>query len=85
MGGSKSVTKAKKLGNDWTLLEWSIWSGFSITMHTAGVRLRKVTVWIGHSETKNNHLSISWYETIPWGGIQAKGYPGQTVEYTYSS
>jgi len=84
MGGGTPVERAKTLGSDWTLLEWGINNGFSITMHTGGIRMRKVTDWVGYSETGSNHISISWYQTIPWGGIQAKGKNGQRVEYTYS-
>ena len=84
MGGGGSVERTKTLGSDWTLLEWSVLSGFSITMHTREVRMRKVTAWIPWGETSSNHISISWVQTIPWGGIQAKGYPGQKAEYTYS-
>lgn len=84
MGGGGSVERSKTLGSDWTLLEWSINSGFCITMHTRYIRMRKVTSWVGYSETDSDHICISWYQTIPWGGIQAKGKAGQTVEYTYS-
>jgi hypothetical protein len=84
MGGASSVKRTKTLGSDWTLLEWGVFAGFSITMGTDGVRLRKVTAWIPYGETTSKTLGIGWYQTIPWGGIQAKGRPGQTVEYTYS-
>ena len=83
MGGSSVVERQKTLGSDWTLLEWSIFSGFSITMHTEGVQMRKDTAWIGYSETTASSISISWWQTIPWGGIQAKGRPGQSVSYSY--
>ena len=83
MGSTVSVERQKTLGDDWTLLEWSVWTGFDITMHSPGVMLRKDTFWIGYSETNGNHISIAWYETLPWGGIQAKGRPGQVVEYNY--
>jgi len=83
MGGSKSAERTKKLGDGWTLLEWSIFSGFSISMHTREVQLRKVTAWIPYGETNSDHISIGWYQTLPWGGIQAKGRAGQIVEYTY--
>jgi hypothetical protein len=46
--------------------------------------MRKVTSWIGYGETTSQNISISWWQTIPWGGIQAKGTPGETVKYTYS-
>ena len=84
MGGGGSVTKQKRLGSGWTLLEWGINHGFSITMHTNGIRMRKVTSWVGYSETTSNRISISWWQTLPWGGIQARGDSGQIVEYTYS-
>ncbi len=84
MGGGRSPTSLTKvLGSGWTLLEWGINNGFSITMHTNDIKMRKVTSWVGYSETSENHISIRWYQTIPWGGIQAKGKSGQRVEYTY--
>jgi hypothetical protein len=83
-GGSASVEKRKELGSGWTLLEWGINHGFSITMHATGVSMRKSWCGAGHSETKSDHISISWWETIPWGGIEAKGRSGQVVSYTYS-
>jgi hypothetical protein len=84
MGGGGPVEKSKTLGSGWTLLEWSINHGFSITMHTSGVRMRKWTNGIGYSETTSNHISISWYQTLIVGGIQARGREGQVVNYTYS-
>ncbi|MHC4646274.1 MAG: hypothetical protein ACYTBJ_12300 [Planctomycetota bacterium] len=85
MGGTHPVKRTKILGGGWTLLEWSINSGFSITMHTPGIRMRKVWCWIGYSETSSQNISVSWYQTIPWGGIQARGDAGQRVDYTYSA
>lgn len=82
-GGGGSVSRSKVLGSGWTLLEWGVNNGFSITMHTNGIRMRKVTFWVGYSETSSDHISISWYQTLPWGGIQAMGKSGQRVEYTY--
>lgn len=84
MGGDGSVERRKYLSSGWTLLEWGVNNGFSITMHSHEVRLRKTTCWIPYSETTGRHISISWYQTIPWGGIEAQGQSGQLVEYTYS-
>lgn len=85
MGGSSSVGRKKVLGSGWTLLEWGVNNGFTITMHSPGVRLRKVTCWIPYGETDAESISISWWQTFPWGGIQARGRAGQSVSYTYSS
>ncbi len=84
MGGGSPVPRRKTLGSGWTILEWGINNGFSITMRTPGVRMRKVTNWVGYSETGGDHISINWWQTIPWGGIQARGRAGQVVDYTYS-
>lgn len=83
MGGSKPVRRTRRLGSGWTTLEWSSFSGFGITMHTEGIRLRKRSAWIPWGETRAAHIEISWYQTIPYGDIQGKGRPGQTVEYDY--
>ena len=83
MGGGGAITRQKRLGSGWTLLEWGINHGFTITMLTDGIRMRKVTAWIGYAETTSNNISISWLQTIPCGGIQARNDSGQIVEYTY--
>ncbi len=51
MGGGRPVRRSKRLGSGWTLLEWGVNHGFTINMLTGGMRLRRVTTWVGHGET----------------------------------
>ena len=85
MGGKKKpVSQTKTLGSGWTTLEWTVNHGFTITMHTSGIRMRKTWNGIGYGETTSSTISIHWILTIPYGSIQAKGKAGQEVTYTYS-
>lgn len=89
MGSRFEAPRQASLGEGWTKLEDSGFFGFTITMITPDIALRKrisillIPGWpIG--ETLDAGITVNWYEAIPYARVEAKGRTGQSVQYVYS-
>jgi hypothetical protein len=89
MGSAVQATRQATLGEGWTKLEDSGFVGFTITMITPNIALRKrisillIPGWpVG--ETLDAGINVNWYEAIPYARVEAKGRTEQIVQYVYT-